>query len=51
MPLIMDLARNERERQILRLMLSRQEMGWPFMAPPDLPPERAAALRAAFEPP
>jgi tripartite-type tricarboxylate transporter receptor subunit TctC len=48
-PLIMDFARTERERQIMRLVLSRQEMGWPFTAPPDLPPERAAALRTAFE--
>ncbi|MCC6890657.1 MAG: hypothetical protein IT536_19205 [Hyphomicrobiales bacterium] len=48
-PLIMDFARNERERQILRLVLSRQQMGWPFTAPPDLPKERGAALRAAFE--
>ena len=48
-PLIMDFARTERERQILRLVLSRQEMGWPFTAPPDLPPERAAALRTAFD--
>jgi len=37
-PLIMDLARSERERQILRLVLSRQQMGWPFLAPPDCPP-------------
>ena len=48
-PLIMDFARTERERQILKLVLSRQEMGWPFMAPPELPAERAAALRAAFD--
>jgi tripartite-type tricarboxylate transporter receptor subunit TctC len=48
-PLIMDLARNDRERQILKLVLSRQEMGWPFTAPPDLPKDRAAALRAAFD--
>jgi tripartite-type tricarboxylate transporter receptor subunit TctC len=48
-PLILDFARTERERQILKLVLSRQEMGWPFTAPPDLPPERAAALRAAFD--
>ena len=48
-PLIMDLARNDRERQILRLVLSRQEMGWPFTAPPDLPKDRADALRAAFD--
>jgi tripartite-type tricarboxylate transporter receptor subunit TctC len=48
-PLVMDQAHNDRERLILRLMLSRQAMGWPFIAPPDLPPERAAALRAAFD--
>jgi tripartite-type tricarboxylate transporter receptor subunit TctC len=24
-------------------------MGWPFTAPPDLPKDRAAALRAAFD--
>ena len=48
-PLIMDLARNDRERQILKLVLSRQEMGWPFTAPPGLPKERADALRAAFD--
>jgi tripartite-type tricarboxylate transporter receptor subunit TctC len=45
----MDLARNERERQILKLVLSRQQMAWPFLAPPDLPPDRAQALRQAFD--
>jgi tripartite-type tricarboxylate transporter receptor subunit TctC len=48
-PLIMDRARTDRQRQILRLLLSRQQMGWPFLAPPDLPKDRAQALRAAFE--
>src|SRR3982074_924030 len=48
-PLIMDLARNERERQILRLILARQQMGWPFLAPPGLPAERTQALRQAFD--
>jgi tripartite-type tricarboxylate transporter receptor subunit TctC len=48
-PLIMDLARTDRERQILKLVLSRQEMGWPFTAPPGLPKDRADALRAAFD--
>jgi tripartite-type tricarboxylate transporter receptor subunit TctC len=47
-PLIMDVAQNERDRQILKLVLARQQMGWPFTAPPDLPPERAQALRKAF---
>jgi len=48
-PLIMDFAHNERERQILRLILARQQMGWPFLAPPGLPAERAQALRQAFD--
>jgi hypothetical protein len=48
-PLVIDLAKTDRERQILKLMLSRQAMGWPFIAPPDLPAERAQALRKAFD--
>ena len=48
-PLVLNFARNERERQILRLVLSRQQMAWPFTAPPGLPQDRAAALRAAFD--
>jgi tripartite-type tricarboxylate transporter receptor subunit TctC len=48
-PLIMDFATNDRQRQILRLLLSRQQMAWPFVAPPDVPKDRAAALRAAFD--
>lgn len=48
-PFIMDEAKTERQRQILRLIFSRQVMGRPFAAPPDIPPERAAALRQAFD--
>src|SRR5262245_4307195 len=48
-PLIIDAARDERERQILKLVLARQQMGWPFLAPPGLPAERAHALRRAFD--
>jgi tripartite-type tricarboxylate transporter receptor subunit TctC len=48
-PLITDFAQNERQRQILRIILSRQTMGRPFMAPPGLPGERKAALRYAFD--
>jgi tripartite-type tricarboxylate transporter receptor subunit TctC len=48
-PLIMDFARNDEERKILKLIYSRQEFAWPFMAPPDLPPERKQLLRTAFE--
>ena len=45
----MDLATNDRQRQILKLLLSRQQMGWPFLAPPGLPADRAQALRRAFD--
>ena len=48
-PLIGDFATTERQRQILKLVVSRQTMGRPFMAPPGVPPDRAAALRAAFD--
>ena len=48
-PLILDLARNEKEKQIFALMFSRQQMAWPFAAPPDVRADRAAALRQAFD--
>jgi tripartite-type tricarboxylate transporter receptor subunit TctC len=47
-PLVIDFA-NERQRQILKMVLSRQTMGRPFAAPPGLPEERKQALRAAFD--
>ena len=48
-PLIGDFATTERQRQILKLVLSRQVMGRPFMAPPAIPADRQAALRKAFD--
>ncbi len=47
-PLIIDLARSERERQILRLLVAPQAMARPFAMPPGTPPARAEALRKAF---
>jgi tripartite-type tricarboxylate transporter receptor subunit TctC len=47
-PLISDFA-NDRQKQILRLVLSRQTMGRPFAAPPGLPADRKSALRRAFD--
>ena len=48
-PLIIDLAANDRQRQILKLIFARQTMGRPFAAPPGVPADRARALRAAFD--
>ncbi len=48
-PLITELATNDRQRQILKLIFSRQTMGRPFAGPPGIPAERAEALRKAFD--
>lgn len=47
-PLLQELAWTEEQRQILRLMASPTALGKPFTAPPDLPADRIAPLRAAF---
>jgi tripartite-type tricarboxylate transporter receptor subunit TctC len=48
-PRALDLVSEPQAQQVLELILLRQEMGRPFAAPPDVPPERVAALRAAFD--
>jgi len=48
-PLIMDLAENDYQKQVLQLMLARQVMGRPYVAPPGIPADRLDALRKAFE--
>ena len=48
-PLATSLAHDEAERQALELLLARDVLGRPFVAPPGLAPERAAVLRAAFD--
>jgi len=47
-PLVTDFAKTDEEMQILKLIFARQVMGRPFLAPPGIPAERAAALRTAF---
>jgi hypothetical protein len=47
-PLALDLAQTPADRQALELMLSPTLFARPFAAPPGVPPERMAALRAAF---
>jgi tripartite-type tricarboxylate transporter receptor subunit TctC len=48
-PNIMDLARTEEHSQIFRLMFARETLGYPFLGPPDIPPDRIAVLRQAFQ--
>jgi len=47
-PLIIDQATTDEQRAILKLVFSRQEFAWPFAAAPDIPADRAQALRNAF---
>jgi tripartite-type tricarboxylate transporter receptor subunit TctC len=47
-PLIMDFAKTEEEKQIFKLIFARQPMGRPFLAPPGIPAERVTTLRKAF---
>jgi tripartite-type tricarboxylate transporter receptor subunit TctC len=48
-PTVVDVARDADQRAALKLILSRQTMARPYVAPPALPPERLNALRTAFD--
>lgn len=47
-PSVLELAQSEADRQVIALILAGQVMARPFIAPPEIPEERLAALRAAF---
>jgi hypothetical protein len=47
-PLIMDFAKTNEEKQIFKLVFARQPMGRPFLMPPGIPADRMVAVRKAF---
>ena len=47
-PHVYDYSRTAEDRQVFDLIFGLQAMGRPFAAPPSVPAERVAALRAAF---
>ena len=47
-PAIIDYAKTPEDRKVFEFLFAPQEMGRPFFAPPGVPAERVAALRAAF---
>lgn len=47
-PLLTELARNDAEREILKLISSPISLGRPYLAPPGIPEVRLATLRKAF---
>jgi tripartite-type tricarboxylate transporter receptor subunit TctC len=48
-PLLLDLAKTEEERQILRLFSTDVVIGRPFLTTPGVPAERVKLLRKAFD--
>lgn len=47
-PRLIDLGRNAEERAILELFSQSEKIGRSFTAPPDMPAQRVAELRAAY---
>jgi len=48
-PLMLDLAKSEADRQALLLLFGRTEYGRPYFLPPGVPTDRVEALRRAFD--
>jgi hypothetical protein len=48
-PLLMELAANDKDREVLKLLSSNVMLGKPVFTSPGLPAERLAALRKAFD--
>jgi tripartite-type tricarboxylate transporter receptor subunit TctC len=47
-PFVVDLAKNEEQKQAIEFLYAGQGIGRPFVAPPDLPADRLKMLRDAF---
>jgi tripartite-type tricarboxylate transporter receptor subunit TctC len=47
-PTIMQLLTSEDDRKMTNILLSRLDLGRPFLAPPDIPADRLEMLRSAF---
>jgi len=48
-PMALERAANDEQGQVLRLLIAGQYVGRPFFSSPDIPADRKAALRAAFD--
>jgi hypothetical protein len=48
-PSVIDLAANEDDRQVVRLLAAPNEGAQPFLAPPTIPQDRAEILRTAID--
>ena len=48
-PLVLDLAKDDEQRKMLTLLFTPQVLGRAYLAPPEVPLDRAKILRAAFD--
>ena len=48
-PMAMDQAKTDAQRQAMRLLFARTEFARPYFLPPDVPAERVRAMRRAFD--
>ena len=48
LPSIRDYALNDLDKKALEFLLSRETLGRPFLAPPEIPADRGKVIRAAF---
>ena len=48
-PTLVSLIKSDAQRDALAFFLAREQLGRPFVAPPDVPEERVQALRRAFD--
>jgi tripartite-type tricarboxylate transporter receptor subunit TctC len=47
-PVVYDLAKDEEQRRVMRIVFGTTELSRPLLAPQNVPAERVAALRTAF---
>jgi tripartite-type tricarboxylate transporter receptor subunit TctC len=48
-PVIVDFATTDDDRRVLEMVFARQSIGYPYAAPPNVPADRLAAIRKAFD--
>jgi tripartite-type tricarboxylate transporter receptor subunit TctC len=48
-PMFLDVAKTDADKQALQLAVARLEFGRPFFMPPNVPADRVTAMRRAFD--
>ena len=48
-PVVWDFVKQDEDRKVLRLLMTAQTVGRPYIMPPDSPPEAVAIIRKAFD--